>query len=55
MSRLEALETYRIMEEKTIREMNSKGWVLEHKKTGAKVFLMENEDEIGRASCRERV
>lgn len=45
MSRLEALETYRIMEEKTIREMNSKGWVLEHKKTGAKVFLMENEDD----------
>ena len=45
MSKLEALETYRIVEQKTIEEMNSKGWVLEHKKTGAKVFLMENEDD----------
>lgn len=45
MSRLERLETYRIMEQKAILEMNSKGWVMEHKKTGAKVFLMENEDD----------
>ncbi len=45
MSRLERLETYRIMEQKAILEMNSRGWVMEHKKTGAKVFLMENEDD----------
>ncbi|MFR1831706.1 MAG: insulinase family protein [Lachnospiraceae bacterium] len=45
MSRIETLDTYQVIEKRDIREMNSKGWVLEHKKTGAKLFLMENDDE----------
>ena len=45
MSRIEELDTYRVIEKRDIQEMNSRGWVLEHKKTGARLFLMENDDE----------
>ena len=45
MKTLKDLEAYRIIEQKEIREMNSLGTVLEHKKTGAKLFLMENDDD----------
>ena len=45
MSRIEALEAYQVIQQRDIQEMNSKGWVLEHKQTGARVFLMENDDE----------
>ena len=31
MSRIETLDTYQVIEKRDIREMNSKGWVLEHK------------------------
>ena len=46
------LNSYQILEERTVRELNSEGTVLEHKKTGARVFLLSNDDEnkeIGRA------
>ena len=33
MSRIEELDTYRVIEKRDIQEMNSRGWVLEHKKT----------------------
>ena len=39
------LPGYELVKEKEIREMNSLGVVLCHKKTGAKVFLMMNDDE----------
>lgn len=44
-SGLEHLPAYRLVNEKEIKEMNSLGIVLEHKKTGAKLFLMSNDDE----------
>ncbi|MBQ7795904.1 MAG: insulinase family protein [Lachnospiraceae bacterium] len=43
--KLGALSAYRMVEEREIRELNSIGYVLEHEKTGAKVFLMSAEDE----------
>ncbi|MCI8949501.1 MAG: insulinase family protein [Lachnospiraceae bacterium] len=44
-SGLEQLSAYELIKEKEIKEMNSKGAVLRHKKTGAKLFLMINDDE----------
>lgn len=48
MSQLEAikkLDAYRVVEHKTIEEMQSEGIVLEHKKTKARLFLVSNDDE----------
>lgn len=42
---LEQLDAYRIVDRRTIREMQSEGIVLEHRKTKAKVFLVSNEDD----------
>ena len=44
-SGLENLAAYTLVKEKEIREMNSLGVVLTHKKTGARLFLMINDDE----------
>ena len=43
--KLKALEAYELLEEREIKELNSIGYILEHKKTGAKVFLMSADDE----------
>ncbi len=48
MNQLEAikkLDAYRVVEHKTIEEMQSEGIVLEHKKTKARLFLVSNDDE----------
>ena len=48
MSQLEAikkLDAYRVVEHKTIEEMQSEGILLEHKKTKARLFLVSNDDE----------
>ncbi len=39
------LNSYQILEERTVKELGSKGTVLEHKKTGARIFLLSNDDE----------
>ena len=39
------LTAYRVIREKEVKELNSQGMILEHKKTGARVFLLSNEDE----------
>lgn len=39
------LEAYRIIEERALEDFQSKAYVAEHKKTGARIILMENEDE----------
>lgn len=36
---------YEVIEERKIADLNSKGTILKHKKTGARVILMENDDE----------
>ncbi|MDD3252499.1 MAG: insulinase family protein [Lachnospiraceae bacterium] len=42
---IRALDAYRIVEHKTIEELQSEGVVLEHKKTKARLFLLSNDDE----------
>ena len=43
--KLSKLAAYELVEEREIRELNSIGYILEHRKTGAKVFLMSTDDE----------
>lgn len=40
-----SLSAYRVLDAREIRELNSEGFVLEHKKTGARLFLMSTDDE----------
>ena len=52
---IEQLEAYELIEKKAIDELKSTGYYLKHRKTGAKVCLLSNEDnnkvfyKIGRA------
>lgn len=43
--RLEELTAYEILERRAIEDLNSEGIVLRHKKTGAKVALLSNDDD----------
>lgn len=45
MKKLEELTTYRLLETRRLEEINSTGMVLEHIKSGARIFLISNEDE----------
>lgn len=42
---VEALSAYKIIEKRTISDLNSEGYILEHKKTGAHISLLLNDDE----------
>ena len=41
----EILSAYEIIKEEKLTDIHSVGWLLRHKKTGANVMLIENEDE----------
>ena len=41
----ERLSAYEYLGHETIGELKSEGYLLEHKKTGARVVLLENDDE----------
>ena len=43
--RLEDVTSYEVLEKREIKELRSMAYLCRHKKTGAKVVLMENEDE----------
>ena len=43
--RIEDVTAYEILEDKNIAELNTRALLLRHKKTGARVALMQNEDE----------
>ena len=43
--KMESTAAYDLIEHRTIKDLNSEGYLLKHKKTGAKVVLLENEDE----------
>lgn len=45
MRDLETLSAYRVLTRRTVSELNSEGYVLEHKKSGARLFLLSNEDD----------
>lgn len=42
---IKELNTYEIIEEREIKDLNSYGRILKHKKTGAKIVLLENDDD----------
>ena len=42
---LERLTTYELIQEKNLKDLKSEGYLLRHKKTGARVLLMDNKDE----------
>ena len=42
---IESLAAYEIIEKRTISDLNSDGYILKHKKTGAMVTLLLNDDE----------
>ncbi len=42
--KVEDLQTYRLIRKERIEEINSEGFVLEHRKTGARIFLVSNDD-----------
>ena len=42
---MEKLSAYEILERKNISDLNSEGYILKHKKTGARVTLLLNDDE----------
>ncbi len=43
--KLENLSSYKIIEKRDVKDLNSQGYILEHIKTGAKVCLLSNDDE----------
>lgn len=45
LEKLKSLEAYQIVEEKRVEELDSDGVILEHRKTGARIFLLSNEDD----------
>lgn len=45
LNQVKELGAYQVIKEKFVEEMNSQAMILEHKKSGARVFLMSNEDE----------
>lgn len=42
--KIRELESYNLLEEKQLDDINSTGYIMEHKKTGAKVVLISNDD-----------
>ena len=45
LEKVKELAAYRVSEEIYVEEMDSRAMVLEHIKSGARIFLMSNEDE----------
>ena len=45
LEKVKELAAYRVSEEMYVEEMDSRAMVLEHIKSGARIFLMSNEDE----------
>ena len=43
--KIECLSAYEVISKETLTDIRSEGWILRHKKTGARVMLIENEDE----------
>ena len=39
------LNAYEVLKEEELQDIHSKGWLLRHRKTGARVMLIENNDE----------
>ncbi len=42
--RIEDVKEYEIIKKKDVKDLNSKGYLLRHKKSGARVFILSNDD-----------
>ena len=45
MKTIESLSTYELVEKKTLEDLKSEGYILRHKKSGARIALISNDDE----------
>lgn len=45
MKTIESLSTYELVEKKTLEDLKSEGYILKHKKSGARIALISNDDE----------
>ena len=43
--KIDALKGYELIQQKTLKDLQSEGYLLRHKKSGARVLVMENDDE----------
>lgn len=43
--KIDTLKHYELVQQKTLQDLKSEGYLLRHKKSGARVLLMENDDE----------
>ena len=43
--KFDTLKNYELIQQKTLHDLQSEGYLLRHKKSGARVLLMENNDE----------
>ena len=43
--KLQELTTYELIQEHHLKDLQSEGYILKHKKSGAKVVLLSNDDE----------
>ncbi|MDO4339234.1 MAG: insulinase family protein [Eubacteriales bacterium] len=43
--RKECLSAYEVIKQENLTDIHSVGWILRHKKTGARIMLIENDDE----------
>lgn len=42
---LDNLKSYQLIDQEELKSLNTKGYLLKHKKSGARILLMENDDE----------
>ncbi len=45
VKQIEALQAYEVLEHRYLEDLHSDGWQLRHKKSGAKIALLSNQDE----------
>ena len=50
---LAALTAYELIKEENLTDIHAKGYLLRHKKSGAKISLISNDDEKDRKSTRQ--
>ncbi len=43
--KIDLVKNYELVQQKTLKDLRSEGYLLRHKKTGARVLVMENDDE----------
>ncbi len=43
--KIDCVKNYELVQEKTLKDLQSEGYLLRHKKTGARVLVVENDDE----------